>query len=144
MSAVAVGRKQVSEEAQAKYLEDVARAATFDDLLVKAQETDREYRSAQARNAPLAERYALATRLDAQLTAVMRAAFAAVRAEIGQLGYDDRIYRRKAMAKPRVHALNAEAQRLLTLREAHQLTGIPPRPEGIGLAPDPVASVMPH
>ena len=144
MCAVAVGRIQVSEEAQAKYLEDVALAATFDDLLAKAQKSDQDYRSAQARNAPLAERYALAKRLDAELTAVMRAAFAAVRAEIGQRGYDDRIYHRKAMAKPRVHALNAEAQRLLTLREAHQLTGIPPRPEGVGLPPDPVASVTTH
>jgi hypothetical protein len=144
MSAVAVGRKQASAEAQDKYLQDVALAATFDDLLAKAQGTDREYRSAQARNAPLAERYTLAKRLDAELTAVMRSAFAAVRAEIGPLGYDDRIYRRKAKAKSTVHALNAEAQRLLTLREAHRLTGIPPRPEGIGLPPDPVASVTGH
>ena len=144
MSAVAVGRKQASEAAQATYLQDVALAATFDDLLAKAQLTDRQYRSAQATNAPLAERYALAKRLDAELTAVMRAGFAAVRAEIGPLGYDDRIYRRKAMAKSAVHALNVEAQRLLTLREAHRLTGIPPRPEGIGLPPEPVASVTGH
>ena len=51
--------------------------------------------------------------------------YAARRAEIGPLGYDDRIYRRKAMAKPRVHALTAEAEHLLTLRETHRLTGIP-------------------
>ncbi len=62
----------------------------------------------------------------------MRSAYAAMRAEIGALGYDDRIYRRKAMAKPAVHALHAEAERLLTLRETHRLTGIPPRPHGVG------------
>ena len=55
-------------------------------------------------------------------------AYAAQRAEIGPLGYDDRIYRRKAMARPTVHALTAEAERLLTLRENHRLNGIPPQP----------------
>ena len=55
----------------------------------------------------------------------MLAAFAAQRAEIGPRGYDDRIYRRKARAKPHVHALTAEAERLLTLRETHRLNDIP-------------------
>jgi len=63
--------------------------------------------------------------LDATLTEAMRAAYAAQRAEIGPLGYDDRIYRRKKMATPAVHALTAEAEHLLTLRETHRLTGIP-------------------
>jgi hypothetical protein len=54
----------------------------------------------------------------------MRAAFAAERAEIGPRGYDDRIYRRKAMATQPVRAWTMEAQRLLTLRESHLLTGI--------------------
>ena len=58
----------------------------------------------------------------------MRSAFAAQRAAIGPRGYDDRIYRRKAMARPDVHALTAEAERLLTLRESHRLNGIPPAP----------------
>ncbi len=126
------------------YLTDVALAATFDDLLAAAEAADGDYRGAQAGSAPLAEQYALAKKLDAALTAVMRAAFAAVRAEIGPLGYDDRIYRRKAMATSAVHALNAEAERLLTLRETHSLTGIPPRPGGVGLDPEPVGSGRPH
>ncbi len=46
------------------------------------------------------------------------------RAEIGPLGYDDWIYRRKAKAKPKVRMWLAEAERLLTLREEHRLTGI--------------------
>lgn len=134
------GRKQASEEAQGKYLADVALAANFDDLLVAAREAEQEFRAAQAVAAPLTEQYPLAKRLDSALTDVMRSAFAAMRAEIGPQGYEDRIYRRKAMAKPVVHALHAEAERLLTLREAHRLTGIPPRPGGIGRTPEPLAA----
>jgi hypothetical protein len=78
----------------------------------------------------------LAEDLDAALTEAMRAAYAAQRAEIGPRGYEDRIYRRKAMAKPRVHALTAEAEHLLTLRENHRLNGIPAVP----FEPSPLAS----
>ncbi len=130
-----VGRKQASADAQAQYLSDVALAANFDDLLVAAKTAERTFREAQATARPLAEQYPLAKKLDAALTDAMRSAFAAVRAEIGPRGYDDRIVKRKAMATPTVHALNVEAERLLTLRETHRLTGIPPRPEGIGLPP---------
>jgi hypothetical protein len=132
---VIVGRKQASADAQAQYLSDVALAANFDDLLVAAKTAERNFREAQATARPLAEQYPLAKKLDAVLTDAMRSAFAAVRAEIGPRGYDDRIFKRKAMATPTVHALNIEAERLLTLRETHRLTGIPPRPEGIGLPP---------
>ena len=69
------------------------------------------------------------------LTDAMRAAYAAERAEIGPRGYDDRIFRRKAKAKPAVHAWTDEAERLLTLRETHRLTGIPP---GCPTLPDAV------
>ena len=130
-----MGRKQASADAQTQYLSDVALAANFDDLLVAARTAEQEYRDAQATAKPLAEQYALAKKLDGMLTDVMRSAFAAVRAEIGPRGYDDRIFKRKAMATPTVHALNTEAERLLTLRETHRLTGIPPRPVGIGLKP---------
>ena len=145
LTGVIVARKQqASDEAQAKYLADVALAANFDDLLAEAQAAEKQYRKAQASNAPLAEQYRLAKRLDTALTDVMRSAYAAVRAEIGPRGYDDRIYRRKAMATPVVHALNAEAERLLTLRETHRLTGIPPRPEPVGLPPEPLAAHEVH
>jgi hypothetical protein len=130
---VIAGRKQASEDAQARHLADVALAANFDKLLEAARTAEDEYRTAQAAAAPLAEQYPLAKRLDTALTDVMRSAYAAMRAEIGPLGYDDRIYRRKAMAKPAVHALSAEAERLLTLRETHRLTGIPPRPLAVVL-----------
>jgi len=94
----------------------------------EAQQAEARLREAQARHAPLAEQRPLAIELDSALTAVMRAAFAAQRAAIGPRGYEDRIYRRKAMARPDVHALTAEAERLLTLRENHRLNGIPPVP----------------
>lgn len=131
-------KQQPSEDVQAKYLADVALAANFDDLLAEAQSVEQQYRRAQATNAPLAEQYTLAKRLDAALTDVVRSGYAAVTAQIGPRGYEDRIYRRKAMATPVVHALNAEAERLLTMRETHRLTGIPPRPEPIGLEPEPL------
>ena len=113
-----------------QYAEDAALAAGFTGLLDAARAAEQEFRRSQAARAPLAEQYSLALRLDAALTAAMRAAYAAARAEIGPRGYDDRILRRKAKATSAVHAWTDEAERLLTLRESHRLTGIPavPRP----------------
>ena len=119
------GRQKPSSEAEQKYAADVALAGRRADLLDAASETESQFRQAQARRAPEAELRRLALDLDSALTAAMLAAFAAQRAEIGPRGYDDRIYRRKARAKSRVHALTAEAERLLTLRETHRLNDIP-------------------
>jgi hypothetical protein len=121
-------RHQVSGTAEAEYAADVALAAQFDDLLAQARSAEQVFREAQARAAAPGELYPLAIRLDAALTDAMRAAYAARRAEIGPRGYDDWIYRRKAMAKSAVHAWTNEAERLLTMRETHRLTGVPPRP----------------
>jgi hypothetical protein len=121
-------RHQVSGQAEAEYAADVALAAQFDDLLAQARSAEQVFRQAQARAMAASELYPLAIRLDAALTDVMRAAYAARRAEIGPHGYDDWIYRRKAMAKSAVHAWTDEAERLLTMRETHRLTGVPPRP----------------
>ena len=121
-------RLQVSGTAEAEYAADVALAAQFDDLLAQARSAEQVFREAQARAAANTELYPLAIRLDVALTDVMRAAYAARRAEIGPRGYDDWIYRRKAMAKSAVHAWTDEAERLLTMRETHRLTGVPPRP----------------
>jgi hypothetical protein len=124
-------RTPVSDEAAAKHAADVALAGKFDDLLAQARAAEDALRSAQADRAPAAELHQLGKRLDDALTAAMRAAFAAERAEIGPRGYDDRIYRRKAMATTPVRAWTMEAERLLTLRESHRLTGIvrlPPAP----------------
>ena len=121
-------RQQVSNESQNRHSEDVGLADKFDGLYEKARQAEARLREAQARRAPLTEQRPLAIELDSALTAVMRSAFAAQRAAIGPRGYEDRIYRRKAMARPDVHALTAEAERLLTLRENHRLNGIPPAP----------------
>jgi hypothetical protein len=121
-------RKQVSGQAEAEYAADVALAAQFDDLLAAARGAEQAFRNAQSRAVPISELHPLAKRLDTALTDVMQAAYAAQRAEIGPRGYEDRIYRRKAMAKSAVHAWTDEAERLLTLRETHRLTGMPPAP----------------
>jgi hypothetical protein len=121
-------RPKPSAEAEQRYAADVALAARRPELLGTAREAESAFRQAQGRRAPEAELLRLAENLDTALTAAMRAAYAAQRVEIGPLGYDDRIVRRKAMATPRVHALTAEAEHLLTLRETHRLNGIPPVP----------------
>jgi hypothetical protein len=133
-------RKQVSPEAAAKYDADVALAQRFGDLFEQARVAEQELREAQAGRAGLAEQHRAGKRLDSALTDVMRAAFAAQRAEIGPRGYDDRIYRRKAMATAPVRAWTMEAERLLTLRESHRLTGIVRLPRHPGSVPEASAS----
>jgi len=117
-------RAPVSPEAEARYDADVALAQRFDDLFAQARAAERDLRDAQANGAGLEELHRAGKQLDTALTDVMRSAFAAQRAEIGPRGYDDRIYRRKAMATGPVRAWTMEAERLLTLRESHRLTGI--------------------
>ena len=131
-------RKPASPEAAAKHDADVALAQRFDDLFADAQSAEQSLREAQASGASLEELHRAGKRLDSALTDVMRAGFAAQRAEIGPYGYDDRIYRRKAMATAPVRAWTMEAERLLTLRESHRLTGIvrlPRRPAGLPETP---------
>src|ERR1700761_4420840 len=119
---------KASQEAAEKHAADVAVAAERGKLLDAARAADNALREAEARRAPVTELHRLAKELDAALTAAMQAAYAAQRAEIGPRGYDDRIYHRKAKAKPAVHLLTAEAERLLTLRENHRLNHIPEVP----------------
>ena len=135
-------RKPVSPEAAAKHEADVALAGRFDDLFARAQEAEQTLRAAQANGASLEELHRAGKRLDSALTDVMRAAFAAQRAEIGPRGYDDRIYRRKAMATSPVRAWTMEAERLLTLRESHRLTGIVRLPRRSEAAPGTAASTI--
>jgi len=135
-------RTPVSPEAAAKHEADVALAGRFDDLFAQAQEAERALRHGEANGASLEELHRAGKRLDSALTDVMRAAFAAQRAEIGPRGYDDRIYRRKAMATPPVRAWTMEAERLLTLRESHRLTGIVRLPRPPAAAPGSAASTV--
>ncbi len=121
-------RHKVSTEAEQKYRADVELAHKGTELRTIAAEAENRFRQAQARRAPVHEQRALAEELDAALTDAVRAAYAAERAEIGPRGYEDRIYRRKAKAKPAVRALTAQAEHLLTLRETHRLNDIPGEP----------------
>jgi hypothetical protein len=117
-----------SQEALTKHAADVTLATDRAKLLDAARDANTAMREAEANHAPATELHRLAKDLDAALTAAMRAAYAAQRAEIGPRGYEDRIFLRKAKAKPAVHALTAEAERLLTLRETHRLNHIPDVP----------------
>jgi hypothetical protein len=118
-------RYKPSSEAEQSYAADLALAGRHAELLDAADAAETEFRQAQARHAPDAEVRRLALALDAALTDAMRAAYSVQRVAIGVRGYDDRIYRRKAKAKPHIHALTAEAERLLTLRETHRVNDIP-------------------
>lgn len=118
-------RYQPSGEALRRHADDVALAAKFPDLLAAAEQAERAFQEAQAKVTPAPELRRLAVTADEALTAAMRAAYAAERAAIGERGYDDRIYRRKAKAKPHVRPFTAEAERLLTLRESHRLNDVP-------------------
>ncbi|MBO0823809.1 MAG: hypothetical protein J2P27_08120 [Actinobacteria bacterium] len=133
------GQVTISADTQADYLADVALAARFPELLGRAREAEAEYRRAQAVGAPASTQYPLASAFDTALTEATRAAYAARRAEIGPRGYEDRIYHRKAMATSAVRAWTREAERLLTLRETHRLTGFPARP-GADALEVPIAS----
>ena len=106
-------RKPVSPEAAAKHDADLVLVEEFDDLLARARAAEQDLRDAQAKGASLEELHRAGKHLDSALTDVMRAAFAAQRAQIGPRGYDDRIYRRKAMATAPVRAWTMEAERLL-------------------------------
>jgi hypothetical protein len=121
-------RKPVSAEAEQMLAADEALAARFDELLDAARAAEQQLRDGQAAGVPLPEQRRLAMALDAALTEAMRSAYAGERVAIGPRGYEDRIYRRKAKATSPVRSWSMEAERLLTLRESHRLTGIPRLP----------------
>jgi hypothetical protein len=117
-----------SQEALDLHKADTAEAGDRGKLLDAARAADSKLRAAEAAHAPVTDLHRHAMDLDAALTAAMRATYAAQRAEIGPRGYEDRIFNRKAKAKPAVRVLTAEAERLLTLRENHRLNRIPEVP----------------
>lgn len=79
---------------------------------------------ARVRDAPVEELHQLSMELDVALTEAMRAAYARERTLVGLKGYEDRIYRRKRLARPRVREATRVAEQLLTARETHRLHGI--------------------
>ena len=122
------GTYKAGQEAADKHAADAALGAQRGKLLDAARAADIAFRAAKASHAPVTEVHRLATELDAALTAAMQAAYAAQRAEIGPRGYEDRIFYRKAKARPAIRVITAEAERLLTLRENHRLNHIPEVP----------------
>lgn len=115
---------KISEAARQRHAADQEAAGRLFELINESRAAEERLRAAEAGGASAARLRELGQRLDAALTDAMRAAYAARRVAIGPRGYADRIYRRKAMAKPEVKALTAEAERLLTLREEHRLNGV--------------------
>ncbi len=119
---------KATPEAQERYETDVALAGKFDELMTTVDSANQELRATEARRADVTELHRAAMALDTALTNAVYSAYAAQRAAIGARGYDDRIFARKAKAKPEIHRLTAEAERLLTLRENHRLNHIPEVP----------------
>jgi hypothetical protein len=123
-----LSHNKATPEAEGRYQADVDLAAQLNDLLDRARKADDTLRDAETRGADVMEIHRLAKDLDAALTAAVYAAYARERAAIGPRGYEDRIYFRKAKAKPEIRPLIAEAERLLTLRENHRMNRIPEVP----------------
>jgi len=117
--------RRVSAHAQERLAADRELAERLPELLDQVRRADGVLRDAQSTRTTLTEQRKLATDLDEVLTDAMRAAYARRGIEIGPRGYDDRIYRRARMAKPAVKRWTREAERLLTYREEHRLTGVP-------------------
>jgi hypothetical protein len=120
--------RRVNPEAQERLAADRELADTFPELLDRVAEADGALRDAEAAGRSEDDVRGLAMELDAALTDAMRAAYARQRVEIGPRGYDDWIYRRARKAKPFVKRWTTEAERLLTMREANRLTGVPNLP----------------
>ena len=131
LARVIMGRKKVSAEAEAEYAAERRARREVRRTARAGARRQQDFRKAQAGAMPADQLYPLARNLDTALTEVMRAAYAAERAEIGPYGYDDRIHRRKARAKPAVHAWTDEAERLLT---SGRPTGLPACPRRRALA----------
>lgn len=117
-----LGRGKVSAEAEQRYAQDKELASLLPELLDTARAAESEVRRASSGD-PVEERR-LGNAFDAALTEAMRAAYAAERVAVGPRGYDDRIHRRRRLARPGVKQQTRLAERLLTLRETHRLHGI--------------------
>ncbi|WP_017581153.1 hypothetical protein [Nocardiopsis valliformis] len=117
--------KQDMTKAREHLAQDEERAERLPDLLRSVVEAERALDSAREEGAPVEEVHERGVELDTALTEAMRAAYAQERVLVGVKGYDDRIKRRKRLARPEIKQATQVAERLLTAREAHRLHGIP-------------------
>ncbi|MDT0329262.1 hypothetical protein [Nocardiopsis lambiniae] len=99
-------------------------AARLDDLLREVAAAQTALDDARAADAPVEELHERGLVLDTALTEAMRAAYARERVLIGPKGYEDRLQRRKRLARPEVRQATEVAERLLTVRETHRLHGV--------------------
>ncbi|GAA1458245.1 hypothetical protein NE857_19915 [Nocardiopsis exhalans] len=116
--------KQDMTKAREHLAQDEERAERLPELLRSVVEAERALDSAREAGAPVEEVHERGVELDTALTEAMRAAYAQERVLVGVKGYDDRIKRRKRLARPEVKQATQVAERLLTAREAHRLHGI--------------------
>ncbi|AAZ55443.1 hypothetical protein JCM3263A_24790 [Thermobifida fusca] len=119
-----LGARKVGAEARARYAEDTEKAQQLPELLEAARKAEEELLRARREGADVVELNRLGVAYDAALTEAMRAAYAHQRVLVGLRGYEDRIYRRRRLARPEVKKATEVAERLLSLREQHRLHGI--------------------
>lgn len=116
--------KQDSTKAREHLAQDEERAERLPELLRSVVEAERALADAREQGAPAEEVRERGLELDTALTEAMRAAYARERVLVGVKGYDDRIKRRKRLARPEIKQATQVAEQLLTARESHRLHGI--------------------
>ncbi|TYK44934.1 plectin [Actinomadura decatromicini] len=125
--------RRVSKDVAEPYEADRRLAAEYDERLAAAGAAERELRDAQGAPTPEPRLRELTAAFDQALTAVLAAAEAAERVEMGPKAYatDEQdakarraaeIAARKARARPAVRPWTDEVDRLRTAREAHRLS----------------------
>ncbi|GLU45788.1 hypothetical protein [Nocardiopsis ansamitocini] len=119
-----LGSRKAGSKARELHAEDVENAGRLPGLLETAQQTGDELEAARRADADVVELNRLGVAYDVALTDAMRAAYARQRELVGARGHEDRLYRRRRLARPDVKEATDLAERLLTLRETHRLHGI--------------------
>ncbi|MFJ9552503.1 hypothetical protein ACIRPH_01725 [Nocardiopsis sp. NPDC101807] len=116
--------KQSTTQARESLETDRERAARLPELLREVAEAQEALDAVRGSGASVIEVHERGVALDEALTEAMRAAYAKERTLVGLKGYQDRIHRRKRLARPQVREATQTAETLLTAREAHRLHGI--------------------
>ncbi|GAA0990367.1 MULTISPECIES: hypothetical protein [Nocardiopsidaceae] len=116
--------KQSTTQARESLEADRERAARLPELLRGVAEAQEALDAVRGSGASVVEVHERGVALDEALTEAMRAAYAKERTLVGLKGYQDRIHRRKGLARPQVREATQTAETLLTAREAHRMHGI--------------------